>query len=226
MVLVPRGYAICCTARSGSSLLCEALDSTGVLGHPREYFNSDAFAADPTYPHDPEGRLDDLVRRAVTPNDVYGLKMLAYQAHYSAPRDWAKRLPNLAFVYLYRRDLLRQSISDVRAMQTNAYHHGQAEQRQPVYDGEAIRQKMLSLAHYDTRWRVFFARNGVEPLEVSYETFLAASQGVVNAIGRLVGVPEAKLEPSAIGSRMQRDALTEAWRERFLSEHRDLATFD
>jgi LPS sulfotransferase NodH len=31
-------YLICATPRSGSTLLCEALESTGVAGHPREYF--------------------------------------------------------------------------------------------------------------------------------------------------------------------------------------------
>jgi len=35
---VERSYLVCATPRSGSTLLCEALESTGVAGHPREYF--------------------------------------------------------------------------------------------------------------------------------------------------------------------------------------------
>jgi len=33
-----RCYLVCATQRSGSTLLCEALESTGVAGRPREYF--------------------------------------------------------------------------------------------------------------------------------------------------------------------------------------------
>jgi trehalose 2-sulfotransferase len=33
-----RSYLVCATPRSGSTLLCEALESTGVAGRPREYF--------------------------------------------------------------------------------------------------------------------------------------------------------------------------------------------
>ena len=33
-------YLICATPRSGSTLLCEALENTGVAGHPKEYFEA------------------------------------------------------------------------------------------------------------------------------------------------------------------------------------------
>lgn len=36
--LPQRCYMVCATPRSGSTLLCEALDSTGVAGRPREHF--------------------------------------------------------------------------------------------------------------------------------------------------------------------------------------------
>src|SRR5438309_9224996 len=33
-----RSYLVCATPRSGSTLLCETLEATGVAGRPREYF--------------------------------------------------------------------------------------------------------------------------------------------------------------------------------------------
>ena len=36
-----RGYTICANGRSGSNLLCQYLSSTGLLGHPLEFFNPD-----------------------------------------------------------------------------------------------------------------------------------------------------------------------------------------
>ena len=35
-----RSYLVCATPRSGSTLLCEGLESTGVAGRPREYFEA------------------------------------------------------------------------------------------------------------------------------------------------------------------------------------------
>lgn len=35
-----RSYVVCATPRSGSTLLCETLESTGVAGRPREYFEA------------------------------------------------------------------------------------------------------------------------------------------------------------------------------------------
>lgn len=35
-----RSYLICATPRSGSTLLCEALESTGIAGNPKEYFEA------------------------------------------------------------------------------------------------------------------------------------------------------------------------------------------
>ena len=35
-----RSYLVCATPRSGSTLLCEALEHTGVAGRPREYFEA------------------------------------------------------------------------------------------------------------------------------------------------------------------------------------------
>ena len=35
-----RSYLVCATPRSGSTLLCDLLDRTGVAGHPQEYFEA------------------------------------------------------------------------------------------------------------------------------------------------------------------------------------------
>jgi trehalose 2-sulfotransferase len=39
-VLPGRSYLVCATPRSGSTLLCETLEATGVAGRPREYFEA------------------------------------------------------------------------------------------------------------------------------------------------------------------------------------------
>lgn len=58
-------YLVCATPRSGSTLLCELLDQTGVAGHPEEYFEALRHSGVPRRPHeyfDPE-RHANLIER-------------------------------------------------------------------------------------------------------------------------------------------------------------------
>jgi len=45
-------YLVCATPRSGSTLLCHALDQTGVAGHPEEYFEALRRSGLPRRPHE------------------------------------------------------------------------------------------------------------------------------------------------------------------------------
>ncbi len=63
--------------RSGSNYFCELLSSTGILGHPREYFNGAVRRQrdDPTYPDDPLEQIGRILTMGATPNGVYALKL-------------------------------------------------------------------------------------------------------------------------------------------------------
>jgi trehalose 2-sulfotransferase len=47
-----RSYLVCATPRSGSTLLCQLLDETGVAGHPEEYFEALRHSGLPRQPHE------------------------------------------------------------------------------------------------------------------------------------------------------------------------------
>jgi LPS sulfotransferase NodH len=223
-----RGYAVCGLARSGSTFLCQLLASTGVLGRPREYFNVEAIRRDvtPDYPADPEGQLMAMSRLAATPNEVYGLKVLTNQFDAVLATRWATRLPALSFVYLERRDLLAQAISLIRAIQTKQWTSGHARLGEPAYDAAAINNLLVSFARDEARWRYYFARNGIEPLRLVYEDLMADPQGPVTAVAALMGVdPAPRVDVSGVSITIQRDGVNEAWRERYLAQHRDLGRF-
>jgi LPS sulfotransferase NodH len=60
-------YLVCATPRSGSTLLCQALDQTGVAGHPEEYFEALRHSGLPRQPHeyfDPERHANIVERLA------------------------------------------------------------------------------------------------------------------------------------------------------------------
>ena len=60
-------YLVCATPRSGSTLLCRALDQTGVAGHPKEYFEALSRSGLPRRPHeyfDPQRHANIVERLA------------------------------------------------------------------------------------------------------------------------------------------------------------------
>jgi trehalose 2-sulfotransferase len=60
-------YLVCATPRSGSTLLCHALDQTGVAGHPEEYFEALRMSGLPRRPHeyfDPDRHANIVERLA------------------------------------------------------------------------------------------------------------------------------------------------------------------
>jgi LPS sulfotransferase NodH len=62
-----RSYLVCATPRSGSTLLCQLLDQTGLAGHPEEYFEALRHSGVPRRPHeyfDPDRHANIIERLA------------------------------------------------------------------------------------------------------------------------------------------------------------------
>ena len=222
---VASGYLICTEARTGSTFLCRALASTGVLGRPNEHFawprNRIAVGRDPA------GGLDALIAASATPNGVYGLKLFSYQFDMMQSSGWIGRLDDPCFIHLERNDLLGQAISHLRAMQTDQYISNLPSAGEPRYDHRALSEVLANLARNQARWRQYFARNGIAPLRLVYEEVIADPLAAVRAVARHVGIAEpAALDLSEIETHIQRDALSGEWRERFLTVARDLSYLD
>lgn len=221
----PRGYAICTAPRSGSNLLCQLLESTGVLGRPREYFNGHGRRVfdNPAYPDDPQEQIRQILSTGATPNGVYGLKIFAHQHDWIAGQiAWTRLLPRLCFVRLKRVDLLRQAISWVRAMQSGQYRWGQPGDAEAHYDGAQIALQLRSLVTEYARWDLYFARNGIAPLHLTYEGLTQDPQAAVASVARHLGVTgPVAVQPSLVTVQIQRNSDSEDWRARFLREYGD-----
>jgi trehalose 2-sulfotransferase len=125
---------ICTRPRSGSWLLAEALNNTGLVGQPEEYFRPDhmhlwrerwSLDRDSSFDRFVDAAIDD----STTDNGVFSFKMHWYQFEWFAqelralegtegPPDAelvARWVPNPRFVYLIRHDKARQAISYWRA---------------------------------------------------------------------------------------------------------------
>ncbi len=223
------GYVIFATPRSGSNYLCELLTNTGLLGRPQEYFNPYELRRQKLPPLEgtPEEQVARVLELAGTPNGVYGVKIFTKHFDAVAQLRWAERMPDWHPVVMGRDDLLDQAISLARAKQTLQYRSYHAATREAVYDAAAILAALQELASSEARWRMYFARNNLQPLRLSYESFTAAPQAAVRAVAALVGVELATV-PAADSTpmRIQRDAMSQEWRERYLREEGDPCRLD
>jgi LPS sulfotransferase NodH len=221
-----RGYVVCATPRSGSNYLCQLLASTGVLGRPREYFNAPGRRKydDPDYPEDPRHQLAQVVSTGATSNRVYGVKVHAFQLGPLLEQlDPFAELPRVRAVRQRRADTLGQALSWARAQQTNQHRAGDAPEGAATYDRALIQASRDFLSRENAWWDDHLARIGVPLLEVRYEDLEADPQREVDRVADFLRVRSAVVRPEVVEVTRQRDAVTAAWRERYLAEEADSA---
>ncbi|QSB13176.1 sulfotransferase [Natronosporangium hydrolyticum] len=233
------GYVICGTPRTGSTLLCSLLRSTGVAGRPESYFrrpDAESLARRWELPRGDDGgwRFPDFLAAAIaagsTPNGIFGVRImwgtldeLVAQLRAAAPVAGAadvellrQAFGRLRFVYVERADTVAQAVSWARAEQTKRWQVGDApSQEPPRYDRSRIAQLVETIEQQRAAWRRWFAEQHVEPYEVSYEELAADPTGVTEGV---LDSLELVLPPgAAIRSRVPRqaDELNADWIARF-----------
>ena len=147
-----RCYLILATPRSGSTLLGQGLQATGLAGDPKEYFGHKmAYWMERWQTASFGVYVDLLTHRRATPNGVFGAKLLYGQLGHLegvARQDsgladlplatiLADLFPHLHYIWVTRDDKLRQAISWFKARQTGVW--GQDEGRAKVKLGRAWR---------------------------------------------------------------------------------------
>lgn len=213
-----RTVIVAATPRSGSSMLGQVMASTGCLGKPAEYFEPDRVPG--TTPVD---RCRLVLTEGRSANGVVATKL--FPLHF----DWLRRdvrlsdwFPDPLWVHLRRRDLLGQAISLAIAMQDRAWKSNDTPVGSAVYSREGIERALKQLA--EPRWPVFFARHGIEPLELVYEDLGDAGDACRMMADRLGVTLTAMPAPPML--LRQRGAVNEAWRRRFIAEAGNPDDFD
>ena len=230
-VLARRSYLVCSVQRAGSWLLCHALEDTGVLGRPAEYFHQ----GDEQFWRGRWGAAsDDAFLRAVrhepvTPNGVWGSKMmwnylddavarlrawprLGAAADAGDPEVLAAAFPGLRYLWLRREDKLRQAISWWRAAATGQYELAPDEvcAEPPAFDREAIGRLLRYAQACEAGWRDWFAAHSIRPLEIVYEDLIEDVDRAARNVAGFLGVSwPAGLAPVRPRMRRQADQRTE-----------------
>jgi LPS sulfotransferase NodH len=238
-----RSVLICTTPRSGSTLLCRYLAATGRVGAPQEYFLEAALpglyakrgVADfPRY-------FERLLRDEVTPNGVFAAKLMGAPDVFAGYLARLRELPGLSdperpahellasafpavrYVWLTRRDRLRQAISLQRAQASGLWQSTQAKQGAPApppaLDLAAVDDRLGDLAAWDAGWEEFFAAAGVRPVTLVYEDLV---RDPAASVRELLAALEIELpsdwKPGPPERSRLADDTTESWLAAYRSE--------
>lgn len=232
-----RAYLICTTPRSGSTLLCRYLRASGCAGVPDEYlFESTLPRFYARYgARDFPSYFRALLDGEATPNGVFGLKLMGAPDVFEGYLARLRELPQLAgrrapweligaafpdvrYVWLTRRDKLRQAISLQRALASGVWQStepgagapGSASAAAP--DLSAIDDCLTDLVAWDAGWEAYFAGAGVRPLTLVYEDVVRDVGAGVGAVLEHLGVSwPAGWSPGAPERERLADDTTERW---------------
>ena len=236
----PRSYLVCGTPRTGSTLLCSLLSSTGVAGRPESYFREpdQKLWASRFGLRGPEGGdfdYGDFVRGAVgvgsTGNGVFAARIMWGTMHLlvegvgldrgerSDVEILESRLGPLRFLHLQRRDVVAQAVSWARAEQTGYWQQGDTAQAEADLDLELIDRFVTTIHEHNAAWRTWFAAQAVEPLDLTYESLVCAPGETVQSVLDFIGtVPGSDWTPASPHER-QADSVNAEWVQRYRAMH-------
>ena len=134
-----------------------------------------------------------------------------------------RAFPDLRYVFLTRRDKIRQAVSYDRAIRSGVWWstaatakgNGQP-QVPPPFDFEQIDEWVTRLCQFESSWRRHFKRMGVVPFEIAYEDLVGAYESTVRAILLFLDLSFAN-DVKVAAPRLQRqaDEVTEEWVARY-----------
>lgn len=233
-------YLICATNRSGSSLLCEALKNTGIAGQPEEYFwrNDEPFWKERWGVSSYADYVAGAIAEGTSPNGVFGAKIMwgyfddvvgklhsipGYEGLPTAEL-LSTIFPNLRYIWITRRDKVRQAVSFEKAIQSNIWAMTNETSPSPGelhFDVARIDALVQVIESHEAAWQHYFAANGITPFKVIYEELVAAYEQTARQILHELSIPvpqSFQFAPRRL--RQQADALSEEWVQRYHAHKR------
>ena len=201
---------LCGTPRTGSTLLCNLLRSTGVAGNPESYFRQPdeiTYAERWGLAWSSHGVIDyaEFVRASrvegSTSNGFYSARIM-----WGSMEDLIDRLGLIypdadgqevklltyafgapRFIQLQRQDVVAQAVSWLRAEQSGIWHIApnslpRDPEQKSEFDFEEAHKLVQVIQSHNDAWRQWFAAAGVTPFQVWYEELDSDPIGVTQDI--------------------------------------------
>ena len=224
-----QSYAICCTARAGSTYLCELLEKCFDDHVPYENFRPSLIFL---YQHRKRLNFDlrrwfDLTIQAQTRNRMFGTKVIGQFLSRMKPMidqedaEWlGKRIESLRpkIVYLRRQDKVEQAVSQYVARELEFWHlrdgrnvaanqarenEYRARKQSIGYDYEAIAAHYEGMVRAESRLQNMLEMLDLPIHKVTYEDLKADAEGTLAGILDFLKIPDAQL-PEDLSTRIKR----------------------
>jgi LPS sulfotransferase NodH len=237
-----KSYLIFMTPRTGSNLLAKQLKKME-LGNPIEAFHFNKKHIQKQYGLDVEfSKPVSHMREAINfqcINGVFGMKISWQQLNLF--QEVARKIlspsgihlldkdlfevffPSVSYIYIRRRDKVKQAVSLSKGMQTGIWMEKIGEDQRykqyilpPLYDREHIEGCLEELLAYDASWMNYLKKHGFEFLEVWYEDLANNYVNSTNLIYDYLEV-EKSITPEPVLSK-QADSKSYDWGKKFISE--------
>lgn len=231
------------TPRTGSELLCSALELTGVCGRPQELFRQYGTSEYlRRYRVKNYSRwLERIYKMGSSTNGVFGVKVGMYEPFFGELVTTVGKtlppgrrpptrhgvmervFPGLRYIWITRRNKVRQAVSWWKAIQTGVWHvsgrGGSKATRKPTYSFLSVDRLYQECVMREAGWQEYFSEAGIIPLTVVYEDFVASYKETVAAVLEHVGVTDVNgLNFRKRKWKKQADAISEEWVQRYRAE--------
>jgi trehalose 2-sulfotransferase len=194
----PISYAILTTPRSGSTYLCDLLDSTRIAGYPTEHLRLATQELARYCNFDYLRLLNNLMQYRITSNGVFGTKFIShflFELQLTKP-DFKQIFDFLdKFILLIRKDKVAQAVSLVLAQQTEVWHIYNSNNSKSInYQSKLkniiindallknVEQKQAFINKQEEKLKQILATYQIEPLEIFYEDIVENPEFQINQI--------------------------------------------
>jgi trehalose 2-sulfotransferase len=197
-------YFICTTPRSGSELLCDYLKGSAIAGYPEEWFHESNFSF-LFKAFNVTNFIDyfPVVMKERSPAGIFAAKVMggpyfdeviarfkslpALKDQNLSPIQIVECLfPNIKYIWLTRRNKVRQAISLSKAFQSNIWqsHVNKTDTKEvePVFSFPAVNDLLQNLVLEDVGWQEYFSEARSTPFTVVYEDFVQNREKTVRDI--------------------------------------------
>ncbi len=233
-------YTIWFTQRTGSSLLCKALETSGIAGKPGEWLY------EPNLPKNynvmPAEELQKHVWNvASTDNGVLGIKQSFYEPVFGqlierfkalpgcSPGEtnrvviWENTFPNHRHIFMTRRNKVRLAVSWWKAIQSQEWHIQNGERPRAAdlsnaYSFDAIKHLFMECSMREAGIQEFFAEGNITPLTIVYEDFIQQYEATIRNLLDFLELDHISLQIAPPYFSPTADDISEAWTQRFREE--------
>jgi LPS sulfotransferase NodH len=231
-------YTIWFTQRTGSTLLCQALEATQVAGIPNEWLY--VWWKDQRWDHPADLQLR-LWEHGCTSNSVFGVKHSFHEPNFTQliemfrqfpgcpPKEpnrlnvWEHAFPNHKHIFMTRRNKVRLAVSWWKAIKSQEWHRRSGASPKSVdltdaYSFDAIQHLFDECSMREAGIQEFFSEGNIVPLTIVYEDFVLEYEKTVRKVLEFleldtmsISIPSPTLVPTA-------DHVSEEWVQRFREE--------